>query len=44
MSKYQGLAQDDSDVTDGLGKNPNRKLLDYFRAIEASNQESDEVR
>ncbi|XP_023676863.2 uncharacterized protein [Paramormyrops kingsleyae] len=43
VSKYQGLAQDDSDVTDGLGKNPNRKLLDYFRAIGASNQESDEV-
>ncbi|XP_048858649.1 transient receptor potential cation channel subfamily A member 1 isoform X2 [Brienomyrus brachyistius] len=38
VSKYQGLAQDDSDVTDGLGKNPNRKLLDYFRAIGASNQ------
>ncbi|KAI1894449.1 hypothetical protein AGOR_G00115930 [Albula goreensis] len=44
--KYQGLAQDDDDdVTDGLNKNwdLSKRLLDHFRVLANSNQDTDEV-
>ncbi|XP_036403165.1 transient receptor potential channel pyrexia-like [Megalops cyprinoides] len=42
--KYQGLARDD-DITDSLSKNYdlNKRLLDHFRALADSNQDTDEV-
>ncbi|KAG5831550.1 hypothetical protein ANANG_G00304870 [Anguilla anguilla] len=42
--KYQGLSQDD-DIIDGFNKNwdLSKRLLDHFRALATSNQDTDEV-
>ncbi|XP_030234543.1 transient receptor potential cation channel subfamily A member 1 isoform X1 [Gadus morhua] len=50
-SKYRGLVEDEDededgyDLTDAGGKRqvPKRKLLDYFRSLAASNQDTDQV-
>ncbi|KAK2824751.1 hypothetical protein Q5P01_021926 [Channa striata] len=45
-TRYRGLAEDDEeqrDETDAINKNLNKKLLDHFRHLAATNQDTDQV-